>query len=63
MPRQKKPKLVQVNALLLEEDIRAVKEMAQMELSTTWHPKLRQILHLGVVTARGQQGQRKRVIE
>lgn len=60
MPRQKKPRLLQVNALLLEEDILAIKELATAELSTTWHPKLRQILHLGVVTAKAQK---KRVIE
>lgn len=55
MPRQKKPKLEQVNALFLAEDILAIKEMAREELSLTWHPKLRQVLHAGVEAVRNQR--------
>jgi hypothetical protein len=53
--RQKKPKLTQVNALFFEEDIEAIKAMARAELSLTWHPKLRQILRLGVLAAKSKK--------
>lgn len=52
MPREKKPKLQQVNALLFVEDVLAVKALAKAEMSLEWHPKLRQIVHLGVQEAR-----------
>jgi len=52
MAREKKPRLKQVNALLLEEDVEAIKAMARAELSQEWHPKLRQVVHLGVQAAK-----------
>lgn len=48
MPRRPKPKLQQVNALFLKEDIDFIKDLAKKELSLTWHPLLRQVLHAGV---------------
>lgn len=52
MARMKRSRMQKVNVLLFAEDVDAIKELAREEKSLEWHPKLRQIVSLGLEAAR-----------
>lgn len=41
-----------MNVLLFAEDVEAIKDLAKEEKSLEWHPKLRQIVNLGIEAAK-----------
>ena len=52
MAKMKRARMQKVNVLLFAEDVEAIKDLAKAEKSLEWHPKLRQIVSLGLDAAK-----------